>query len=65
MKLKSISLVVAMAFCFGSYGQNTAKNDSTLVIAGNQEAEVAFNAGNDFVAQRNFAEAINSQSHRS
>ena len=60
MKLKSISLAVAMAFCLGSHAQNTAKNDSTLVIAGNQDAEVAFNAGNDFVAQRNFAEAINS-----
>ena len=60
MRLKSISLTVAMAFCLGGYAQNTASQDSTLVVAENQEAEVAFNAGNDFVAQRNFQEAVNS-----
>ena len=60
MRFKSISLAVAMAFCFSGYAQNTVNKDSTLVVAENQEAEVAFNAGNDFVAQRNFTEAINS-----
>ena len=60
MRFKSISLTVAMAFCLGGYAQNTASQDSTLVVADNQEAEVAFNAGNDFVAQKNYQEAVNS-----
>ena len=58
MRLKTFSLAVGLAFCFSGFAQTPAGKDTTLVIAGNQDAEVAFNEGNDFVAKRNFQEAI-------
>ena len=59
-RLRLISIAGTLLISLSGMAQNAVNKDSTLVVADNQEAEVAFNAGNDFVAQKNYQEAINS-----
>ncbi|MBI9068943.1 MAG: tetratricopeptide repeat protein [Salinivirgaceae bacterium] len=62
MTIRVVVICFLVAFVFPGLCQEIGSADSTLIVAENQEAELAFNEGNTFLAKGNMNEAINSYS---